>query len=304
MGLRIRTNVSALTAQRNLGQTTDKMRDSMEKLSSGFRINRSADDAAGLAISDTLNSKIKSMEQAKRNANDGVSMIQVAEGSMNEITNILVRLRELATQASSDTISNVERAYSNKEYTQLVSEVDRIANATEFNGLYLLKGAQANPSLDKDFVIHVGAGDGKKENTDTISLSLDDLKLNATDVLKLGTGSEVGPSEMPQNLETDSSGFTRNVAAEKLEVLDTAIKRVAATRANLGSKQSRLASTINNLGVQIENVGTSKSRIKDLDFAEETAKFTQNRILGQAGASILAQANAVPQLALGLLGNG
>ena len=301
MGLRIRTNVAALTAQRNLGVTTDRMRDSMEKLSSGFRINRSADDAAGLAISDTLNAKIKSMDQAKRNANDGVSMIQVAEGSMNEITNILVRMRELATQSASDTISNVERAYSNKEYTQLVNEIDRISNATEFNGLYLLKGSQANPSLDKDFVIHVGAGSGTKENTDTITLALDDLKLNSGEVLKLGSEAEVGPSTIPDNLETDSSGFNRGIAAQKLETIDTAIKRVAATRAILGSKQSRLSSTINNLGVQIENLGTSKSRIKDLDYAEETAKFTQNRILGQAGASILAQANAVPNLALGLL---
>ena len=301
MGLRIRTNVSALTAQRNMGVTTERMRDSMEKLSSGFRINRSADDAAGLAISDTLNAKVKSMEQAKRNANDGVSMIQVAEGSMNEITNILTRLRELATQSASDTISNLERAYSNKEYSQLVNEIDRIANSTEFNGLYLLKGSQANPSLGQDFVIHVGTGSGTKENTDTISLALDDLKLNATEVLKLGSNAEIGPSAIPENLETDSSGFNHAIAAQKLDTIDTAIKHVAATRAVLGSKQSRLTSTINNLGVQIENVGTSKSRIKDLDYAEETAKFTQNRILGQAGASILAQANAVPNLVMGLL---
>lgn len=147
MGLRIRTNVAQLKATRNLENTTSAMSNNMAKLSSGYRINKSADDAAGLAISDTLNSKIRSMDQAKRNANDGVSMIQVAEGSMNEITNILVRLRELTTQAATDTLGNLERSYTNKEYTQLVDEIDRISNSTEFNGLQLLKGGDGNDGL-------------------------------------------------------------------------------------------------------------------------------------------------------------
>src|SRR6478609_10679901 len=147
MGLRIKTNVPSLIAQRRLGNTTSDMQSNMEKLSSGQRINKSADDAAGLAISETMTGKIRSMAQAQRNANDGISLIQVAEGSMNEIGNILIRMRELATQSASDTIGNVERSYTNKEYTQLVDEIDRIANTTEFNGMNLLGGADKNNGI-------------------------------------------------------------------------------------------------------------------------------------------------------------
>ena len=299
MGLRIRTNVAALKAERNMGLTTDRLKTNMEKLSSGYRINKSADDAAGLAISDTLNSKIRSLGQAKRNAMDGISLIQVAEGSMNEITNIMVRLRELATQAASDTISNLERSYTNKEYVQLVEEIDRISNSTEFNGIQLLGGEESN-GFDK-LVLHVGAGDGVLPNTDTIDINIDTIKINSSEVLKLAQEGEVGPEAIDPDEEDINGLFQRETAAEKLKVLDTAIKTVAGNRATLGAKQSRLNSTINNLGVQIENMNTSKSRIKDVDFASETALFTQNRILGQAGASVLAQANSVPQLVMGLL---
>lgn len=293
MGLRIKTNVAALRSKRNLGNTIDRTQQSMEKLSSGYRINQSADDAAGLAISDTLNAKIKSMEQAKRNASDGVSLIQVAEGSMNEITNILVRLRELATQAASDTIGNLERSYTNKEYVELVGEIDRIANSTEFNGTNLLGGEESNKGVT-EMVIHVGQGDASVVNRDTIAINIEDIKLNTKEVLGLGTDSEVGPVDPDVD-------FSRDAAAEKLTIIDSAIKKVAGNRAVLGSKQSRLNSTINNLGVQLENMNTSKSRIKDVDFAAETATFVQNKILGQAGVSVLSQANAIPQLALGLL---
>ena len=291
MGLRIKTNVASLQAQRQLGNTTAASQQNMERLSSGFRINKSADDAAGLAISDSQNAKIRSMDQAKRNANDGVSLIQVAEGSMNEISNILVRLRELSTQAASDTIGNLERSYTNKEYTQLVNEIDRITNSTEFNGLKLLGGEDKNGI--SDLSIHVGAGDGTIENTDTISIDIESMKLD-TEILKLGQEAEIGP------LQGDDS-FTRDTAAEKLTILDSALQQVASNRAYLGSKQSRLNSTINNLGVAIENLNTSKSRIKDVDFAAETASFTQNKILAQAGTSVLAQAGSVPELALQLL---
>lgn len=291
MGLRIKTNVSALQAQRNLGNTTAASQQNMERLSSGYRINKSADDAAGLAISETQSAKIRSMDQAKRNANDGISMIQVAEGSMNEITNILVRLRELSTQAASDTIGNLERSYTNKEYTQLVNEIDRISNTTEFNGLKLLGGEDKNGV--SELSVHVGAGDGVIENTDTININIENMKLD-TEVLKLGQEAEIGPVN-------GEDSFSRETAAEKLTVLDTALQQVAANRAYLGSKQSRLNSTINNLGVAIENMNTSRSRIKDVDFAAETASFTQNKILAQAGTSVLSQASAVPEMALQLL---
>ncbi len=293
MGLRIKTNVAALTAQRRLQDTTGNMGKNMEKLASGYRINRSADDAAGLAISETLTGKIRSMNQAKRNASDGVSLIQVAEGSMNEISNVLIRLRELATQSASDTIGNLERSYTNKEYTQLVEEIDRIAATTEFNGLKLLGGADENNGIG-ELTIHVGAGDGSVPNTDTIDIDIDSVKLDATNVLGLNKEAEIGP------LEVDGS-FDRAVAAEKLSTIDVAIKRVAGNRALLGAKQSRLESTINNLGIQVENMSTSRSRIRDVDFAEVTAEFSQNRILAQAGASVLAQASAIPELALKLL---
>ncbi|MBF0443687.1 MAG: flagellin FliC [Oligoflexales bacterium] len=309
MGLRIRTNVSAATASRFLGNTTEAVRTNTERLSSGYRINKSADDAAGLAISDALNAKVRSMEQAKRNANDGVSMVQVAEGSMSEITNILTRLRELATQSASDTVGNLERSYTNKEYISLVEEINRISNTAEFNGLFLLKGSmyEKNKALGESGIltIHVGAGDGAIENTDTINININDLKIDGLTDLNLFAGEEsptpsaVGPYVLTK--EGVGADFSRATAAQKLGIIDDAIKKVAGNRSILGSKQSRLASAINNLGVQIENLSTSKSRIKDVDFATETALFTQNRILGQAGASVLAQANSIPNLALGLL---
>ena len=211
MGLRIRTNVSALQASRNLGTTTESLKTNMERLSSGYRINKSADDAAGLAISDSLTAKLKSLDQAKRNANDGISMIQVAEGSMNEITNILTRLRELATQAASDTVGNLERSYSNKEYVSLVDEINRISNSTEFNGLYLLKGSEfeMNKSISDSGVmsIHVGSGDGVATNSDTVDININDIKIDALNDLNLFAGedsespSAIGPATITRFIE-------------------------------------------------------------------------------------------------------
>ena len=292
MGLRIRTNVASLNAQRNMGNSTGAMQENIAKLSSGYRINKASDDAAGLAISETMRAKTRSLDVAKRNAADGVSLVQTAEGSMNEVSNILIRMRELATQASSDTIGNNERSYSNGEYVQLVNEIQRISNTTNFNGIPLLAGQEAVGD-DKMFTIHVGAGDGSKENTDTIQIGVDRLKINVED-LGLGTGSEIGPSEKGE-------AFTRDIAAQKLSVIDNALDKVASSRAYVGAQQSRLGSTINNLGVQIENLKSANSRIRDVDFAEETAAFTQNKILQQAGGSVLMQANQAPEVALSLL---
>ncbi len=292
MGLRIKTNVSSLNAQRRLGQTTAAMNENMEKLSSGHRINKSADDAAGLAISEGLGGKIRSLDQAKRNANDGISLIQVAEGGMNEVTNILVRMRELATQSASDTIGNTERSYSNKEYNELVKEIDRISSTTEFNGIKLLKGADENNGMST-MTFHIGAGDGSVENTDTIDFDIDKIQMS-TELLGIEGGSAIGPEEAGES-------FDRQTAANKLGILDKAIQTIAGNRAEIGAKQSRLNSTINNLGVQIENMSTSRSRIRDVDFAQVTSEFTQNRILSQAGTSVLSQASSMPELALKLL---
>ena len=293
MSLRIRTNIPSIQSQTAMERTERATTESMAKLSSGYRINKAADDAAGLAISETLKGKIRSSVQAKRNANDAISMIQVAEGGMNEISNILIRLRELATQAASDTVGNLERSYTNKEYVQLVDEIDRIADTTEFNSFKMLKGSAGNDGKE-ELVFHVGSGDGTVENTDTVSLNLDLLNMSSDEVFGLGKEAEIGP-------ETRTGSFERETAAAKLTVIDEAIQRLAETRAVLGSKQSRLNSVVNNLEVSIENSQASNSRIRDVDFAEETANFTQQRILSQAGTSVLSQANAYPELALNLL---
>ena len=296
MGLRIKTNVPSLTAQRNLETTSGRATESMEKLSSGYRINKAADDAAGLAISDTQTASIRSLSQAKRNAADGVSLIQVAEGSMNEISNILVRLKELATQAASDTIGARERSYTNKEYVQLVDEIDRISNSTEFNGIQLLKGSADNAGLvDDKLSIHVSQGDALVENRDTITINIEDLKMNSEEVLGLTKGEEIGP-------EDPAADFSREAATQRLETINKALQTVAGTRSILGSKQSRLNSTINNLGVAIENTSAARSRIRDVDYAAETAAYTQTSILAQAGVSVLAQANSMPGMAMTLIG--
>ena len=294
MGLRIRTNVASLNAQRTLSQSTSALEDNITKLSSGYRINKAADDAAGLAISEGMKASIRSLDQAKRNANDGVSLVQVAEGSFNEVSNILVRLRELATQAASDTIGNKERSFANREYVQLVNEVQRISNTSQFNGWPLLGGQEALPDSSM-FTIHVGMGTGEKENTDTLRIGVENLKVDVN-VLGLGTDAEVGPVN-PED------PFERETAARKLETIDNALQKVASNRSYLGAQQSRLNSTINNLGVQIENLKSANSRIRDVDFASETASLTQNRILQQAGMSVLAQANSGPEIALALLRN-
>lgn len=289
MGMRIRTNVSSLIAQRNLQNNSSELRDSQQKLASGYRINKSADDAAGLAISTTMGAKIRGLDQAKRNANDAVSMIQIAEGAMEEMTNITVRLRELTVQSASDTLGERERSYLNKEYTQLVDELDRIAGSTEFNGNKLFDS-------DKDeFVIQIGTNNSDPaDNIDTVSINLDGLKFSSED-LELGKDAEIGAAE------PGGTGPDRSEIAAKLDNIDNALERFANERSTLGSVQSRLSSAINNLGVSVENMSTAKSRIVDTDFAAETAEFSRQRILLQSGTSVLSQANTEPEMALALL---
>lgn len=293
MGLRIRTNVASINAQRRLIKTTDSMQGNMTRLASGYRINKSADDAAGLAISEQMRAETRSLTQAKRNANDGVSLLQVAEGSMNEISNILIRLRELSIQSASDTLSNNERAFTNREYTELVDEIDRITNTAEFNGTKLLKGGNEAGDLER-MTLHIGSGDGTMPNKDTIEIDIQAMKTSAEEVLGLGKGSEIGP-------QNEGDEFSREDAANKLVTIDGALSKVAGMRAELGAKQNRLSSTINNLGVAFENITAARSRIRDVDFAEETAQFANNKILQQSGVAVLSQANSAPELALSLL---
>lgn len=290
MGLRIKTNVQSLTAQRNLKSNNQRIVSNLEKLSSGYRINKSADDAAGLAISEGLRGQIRSLNQASRNANDGISLIQIAEGSLNEISNIVIRLRELTVQAASDTVGNRDRLYLNKEYRELVDEIDRISNTTEFNGTLLLR---QDGETSEELVMQVGIGNGEKENTDTLTINLAAMAMN-TELLGLGKGSEIGP------LTADES-ISRTDIANKLNAIDSTLNLIAEQRSSLGANQSRLNSAISNITVIRENLSAANSRIRDVDFASETASLTQNRILTQANISVLAQANQAPEMALNLL---
>lgn len=290
MGLRIRTNVSSLVSQRFMTNNSRDQKESLERLSSGYRINKSKDDAAGLAVSESIRAKVRGLNVAKRNANDGISMIQIAEGSMNEMSDIMIRLRELTVQAASDTIGSVERGYLNREYTQLVDEVDRIVKTTEFNSLKLFQ--QEDKS---EFVIQVGTnGSPSDANEDTISINLEGLLFTSED-LQLGKESEVGP------MAGEEEGPSRTEIAEKLTNIDNAIDRLASERATLGSIQSRLGSSINNLSINVENLKTANSRIRDVDFAAETSRLAQSRVMLASTTSVLAQANQVPEMALQLL---
>ena len=290
MGMRIRTNVSSLISQRFMNNNTNSQMKSLERLSSGYRINKSSDDAAGLAVSESIRAKVRGLNVAKRNANDAVSMIQIAEGSMNEMSDILIRLRELSVQSASDSIGSQERGYLNREYTQLVDEMDRIVATTEFNNLKLFQ--QEDKS---EFVIQVGTnGSQPEENQDTISIDLQGLLFKSED-LGLAKEEEIGP------IEIDGAGPERSEIAEKLGIIDNAINRLASERATLGSVQSRLGSAINNLGVNVENLETANSRIRDVDFAAETSKLAQARVMLQSSTSVLSQANQVPEVALQLL---
>ena len=292
MGMRIRTNVSSLTSQRFLTRNSRDMNSSLERLASGYRINKSADDAAGLAVSEGIRAKVRGLNVAKRNANDAISMIQIAEGSMNEISNVMIRLRELSVQAASDTIGDIERGFLNREYTQLVSEVDRISRTTEFNSLKLFD----NPN-QSEYVIQVGTnGSLPDENIDTITINLEGLKFTSED-LELGSGSVIGPA-----IRGDT-GPSRQEIAGKLGQIDEAISRIASERATLGSVQSRLNSALNNLSISVENLQTAKSAIKDVDFAQETSTLSQNRVLMASSTSVLTQANSQPEMALQLLRN-
>jgi flagellin len=281
MGLRIATNSSSINAQRHLTDTRRLLDKSLERLSSGYRINRSGDDAAGMAISEKLRAKTRGLVQAQRNASDGISLIQVAEGGLNEVQNILVRLRELGVQAASDTIGNRERGFLDAEYQSLKEEVDRIANVTEFNGNVLLDGTGGT----LDFQVNTGG-----ENLLGVDrISFDAFKSDVN-VDKLG-------------LE-ENSVSTKFQAQRSLAAVDVAIDQVSSIRGELGAIDNRLSSSIKNIGISIENLTAANSRIKDVDLASETAEMTQRNILMQAGISVLTQANSIPKMALQLLQQG
>lgn len=277
MGFRINTNVASLQAQNSLNKVNKESQESFAKLSSGSRITKSADDAAGLAISEKLKAEIRSAQQANRNANDGISMVQVAEGGLNETSNILVRMRELAIQSASDTVGDVERKMTNMEYQQLKQEMDRISQVTEYNGTKLLNGTGDK----KEF--QIGTGADEFQNRIGFEPGQIDATMGSLGVDSLDVSSKSG-------------------AQSSLSAIDAAIEKVSGQRAVLGALQNRLTSTSNNLQTYTENMSAANSRIRDVDYADETAKQARNQIITAAGTSVLAQANMNGQNALKLIG--
>ncbi len=276
MGISLMTNVTSLNAQRNLNKTNSALADNIGRLSSGLRINRAGDDAAGLGVSARLSSQIRGFTQAERNANDGVSMLQTAEGGMSEIGNILSRMRELAVQASNGgTLGTTERGYLDNEFQALSDEIDRISNVSEYNGQKLLDGSLATSGADLQVGIFNTAND-------RITVQINDVRASTLGITAL-------------NLTT----ATNSQAA--LASIDTAITTVSTARGSIGAAQNRLTSAVNNIGSQKENYSAANSRIVDVDVAEESSALSRNQVLVQAGVAVLAQANQMPSYALSLL---
>ncbi len=274
MGLRVNTNVASINAQRNLSTVSQRLSGNYSRLSSGLRIASASDDAAGLGISERMRGQIRSYAVASRNAQDGISLVQTAEGAMDEVSNILGRMRELAVQASNGTLTTTDRATIDTEFSQLIEEVDRISGTASFNGLNLLDGSASTA----DIQVGIDAG-----GDNVIAVSLQDA-----------TATTLGVNSL------DTTSISNAQAA--ITALDSAINSVSTARGSLGAAQNRLTSALANTQNVRENLSAAESRIRDVDVAFETADLTRNSILQQAATSVLAQANSQPQLALSLLG--
>ena len=286
MTLVINTNVSALNAQRNLNNTTMKLGQSLEKLSSGYRINRASDDAAGLAISEKLRSQISGFETASKNAQDGNGMLNIAEGSLGIIQENLQRMRELVVQAANESNSNNEKASIDKELTQLKSNIDQVANSTGFNGLNLLTGS------NKTLKLQIGANSSASNDTLNIGSAFATTKYSVL----VGGGSGYG------NLATvTTSGASIGSLQSFIGNVDRALTSISSRRAVIGAFSNRLESVVSNINIKVENISAAESRIRNVDVAKETSNMTRFQILQQAAISILSQANQAPQLALSLL---
>lgn len=281
MAITITSNIASLLAQNNLTQTSANLNKAISRLSSGSRIVSAQDDPARLAISEKLKSQIRGLDQSKRNAEDGISLLQVAEGGMMEVGNILIRMKELALQAANDTLSGDDRSFLETEFTQLKREIDRISKATKFNGNTLLSGAYSTNGL----TLQVGI----TEN------SADLMTVNITSISTSALGSTT------QRIDTVTISQSAGRARSMLKYIEKAISDLSEARSQVGSQLSRLNSTIRNLGVTSMNLTAANSRVRDTDVAEETAELTKNQILMQAGVNVLAQANSAPQAVLSLL---
>jgi flagellin len=277
MGITLRTNVASIQANNALNRTNDSLTLNMERLSSGQRINRAGDDAAGLAISEKFTANIRSLQQLRRNANDGISLIQTAEGALSEVSNILMRMRELAIQAATDTVATAQKAFLQAEFDELRAEVTRIGNTAEFNGLTLLSGSYSQSTNALTFQVGITGAAGQQ-----ISINLNTMSPSALGVEAVSLG-------------------TSSSARGALSIIDSAIDVLSEQRALLGAAQNRLTVAINNISTTYANLSAANSRIRDVDVAEETAMLSRNQILMQSGVSVLAQANQIPQLALSLI---
>ena len=277
MGFRINTNVSSISAQRSLSVNNRNSQSTLAKMSSGTRITKASDDAAGLAISEKLKAQIRSTNQANRNANDGISMVQTAEGGLDEISSMLTRLRELSIQSASDTVGDSERGFSDLEYQNLKQEIERISQVTEFNGSKLLSGE--GQKLD----FQIGANNNEFQDRISYDVADTNASLDSLNISDLSVTSKEG-------------------AQTSLESIDNAIEKISGQRANLGAIQNRLVSTSNNLQITTENLSAANSRIRDVDYAQVAADNAKNNILNQAGTAVLSQANSQGQNALRLIG--
>ncbi len=276
MGLRVNTNIASLNAQRALARTTERLQSNFRRLSTGLRIATAADDAAGLAISERFRAQVRSTEQAIRNAQDGISLTQTGEGALNEVSSILIRLRELAVQANNATVSGQDRNTLNQEFRDLINEVDRIARSTTFNSVNLLDGSGST------LVFQVGIG--TTIGIDTILLTLSNTLSSTLGLVSIDVGATGSPTSA-------------------ITAIDSAINTVARVRGSFGAVQNRLNATVQNLRIQSENLSAAESRVRDVDVAAETAELTRNSILQQAAIAVLSQANVQPQIALQLLQN-
>jgi flagellin len=282
--MRINHNISAMIGTGALSTQNKSLSRSLEKLSTGLRINRASDDAAGLSVSESLRSKIRGMARAKMNAEDGIALIQIAEGATGEINNILQRMRELCIQSATDTMTTTERSYIDKEFQQLQNEITRISNSASYNGMTLLDGGNSSfgTAGGQSSVLHIGSGSNAQ--IDRISITINAMTLGAL-------GMTAGTTSVSTNVS----------ALAALSVIDNAIKSVNTMRSDMGAYVNRLEFAIANLNNQVFNTQDAESRIRDVDFASETTEFTRSQILSQSATSMLSQANQVPQSVLSLI---
>lgn len=297
MGLQINTNVSAINSYRNLMGSQGALNTSLERLSSGLRINRAADDAAGLAISEKLRSQVQGLNQAEANALDGISLIQTAEGALNEVHSILQRMRTLTIQAANGTNTTSDRGQIDLEMNQLTQELNGISRRTQFNGRTLLNGARGLATMALTLQLQLGA------NADqSITLSISSMNAISLGVAFTNSGVHTSDDTATFQIQFANSSITSGIFDMAMTILDNAIENVSRQRATLGAVQNRLQHTVANIGVSAENLAASESRIRDTDMAKEMTAFTRSQILQQAGVSMLSQANMTPQSVLKLLG--